>query len=113
MPGFGQFCPVAVTCEIFAQRWTPFILRELLAGSHRFNQLQRGIPRIPRALLARRLRELEAAGVVTSTPLPAGRGRNYAAEIATEIREFLAPELGIDHLEDRYARNRLGEVRGT
>jgi hypothetical protein len=79
MPGFGQFCPVAVTCEIFAQWWTPIILRVLLAGSHRFNQLQRGIPRIPRALLARRLRELEAAGVVTSTPLSAGRGRELCA----------------------------------
>lgn len=77
MAGFGQFCPVAVTCEIFAQRWTPIILRELLAGSHRFNQLQRGIPRLSRALLAQRLRELAGAGVITSEPLPGGRGREY------------------------------------
>jgi DNA-binding HxlR family transcriptional regulator len=94
MPGFGQFCPVAVTCETFAQRWTPIILRELLAGSHRFNQLQRGIPRIPRALLARRLRELEAAGVVTSTPLPAGRGRNYALTAAGEELRIVIEALG-------------------
>jgi DNA-binding HxlR family transcriptional regulator len=77
MSGFGQFCPVAVTCEIFAQRWTPIIVRELLAGSHRFNQLQRGIPRISRALLAQRLRELEGAGIVTSVPLSRGSGREY------------------------------------
>ena len=76
-PGFGQFCPVAVACEVFAERWTPIILRELLAGSHRFNQIQRGIPLISRPLLARRLRDLETAGVITSKPMSAGRGREY------------------------------------
>src|SRR6476620_10615204 len=75
--GFGQFCPVAVACEVFAERWTPIILRELLAGSHRFNQIQRGIPLISRPLLARRLRDLETAGVITSKPMSAGRGREY------------------------------------
>jgi DNA-binding HxlR family transcriptional regulator len=75
--GFGQFCPVAVACEVFAERWTPIIVRELLAGSHRFNQIQRGIPLISRPLLARRLRELEMAGVITSVPVPQGRGREY------------------------------------
>ncbi len=88
MAGFGQFCPVAVASEIFAQRWTPIILRELLAGSHRFNQLQRGIPRISRGLLARRLRELESAGVITSLPLPGRRGRDYQLTDAGE--EFRA-----------------------
>lgn len=75
--GFGQFCPVAVACEVFAERWTPIILRELLAGSHRFNQIQRGIPLISRPLLAQRLRDLEMAGVIVSTPVPTGRGREY------------------------------------
>ncbi|MFN0316246.1 MAG: winged helix-turn-helix transcriptional regulator [Burkholderiales bacterium] len=63
--GFGQFCPVAVACEVFAERWTPIILRELLAGSHRFNEIHRCIPLISRALLVKRLRTLEAAGVIT------------------------------------------------
>jgi DNA-binding HxlR family transcriptional regulator len=53
------------------------ILRELLAGSHRFNEIQRGIPLISRPLLAQRLRDLEIAGVITSTPVSAGRGREY------------------------------------
>ena len=61
---YGQFCPVAVASEIFAERWTPLILRELVLGSTRFNDIQRGVPRMSRALLARRLRELEAHGVV-------------------------------------------------
>ena len=58
MARFGQFCPIAVACEVFAERWTPIILRELFAGSHRFNEIHRCIPLISRPLLARRLREL-------------------------------------------------------
>ena len=75
--GFGQFCPVAVACEIFAERWTPIILRELLSGSHRFNELHRHMPLMSRALLTRRLRELEAAGVIRSAPSRKGRPREY------------------------------------
>jgi DNA-binding HxlR family transcriptional regulator len=77
MGGYGQFCPVAVASEVFAERWTPLILRELLAGVHRFSELQRGVPRMSRALLVARLRELEAAGVITRVPLPGGRGHDY------------------------------------
>jgi DNA-binding HxlR family transcriptional regulator len=61
---YGQFCPVAVACEIFAERWTPIVLRELCLGSRRFNEIHRGVPRMSRALLVRRLRELERTGVV-------------------------------------------------
>lgn len=75
--GFGQFCPVAMACEVFAERWTPIVLRELFAGSHRFNEIHRCIPLMSRALLARRLRDLEAAQVVTSVPSRNGRGREY------------------------------------
>ena len=46
MRGYGQFCPVALGAEVFAERWTPLLLRELLAGSHRFSELQRGLPGI-------------------------------------------------------------------
>ncbi len=62
---YGQFCPVAVASEIFAERWTPVILRELVLGSRRFNDIQRGVPRISRALLVKRLRELAAHGVIS------------------------------------------------
>src|SRR5213593_813772 len=51
MSVYGQFCPVARASEIFAERWTPLILREILVGSHRFNELEAGLPRIPRSLL--------------------------------------------------------------
>jgi DNA-binding HxlR family transcriptional regulator len=75
--GFGQICPVAMASEVFAHRWTPLILRELLSGSRRFNEIQRGLPLISRALLARRLRALESAGVVEAMPLPGERAREY------------------------------------
>jgi len=63
---YGQFCPVAVASEIFAERWTPVILRELVLGSRRFNEIQRGVPRISRALLVKRLRELVRHGVIST-----------------------------------------------
>jgi DNA-binding HxlR family transcriptional regulator len=77
MKGFGQFCPVAVASEVFSARWTPIILRELLAGAERFNELHRGIPLISRPLLMRRLLDLEKAGVITREPLERGRGYRY------------------------------------
>ena len=65
MMGYGQFCPVAVACEVFAQRWTPLILRELFAGATHFNEIKRGLPLISKTLLAQRLRALEHAGVLS------------------------------------------------
>jgi DNA-binding HxlR family transcriptional regulator len=56
---YGQFCPVAKASEIFAARWTPLVLRELMAGMHTFNDIRRDLPLISRAVLVRRLRELE------------------------------------------------------
>lgn len=64
MKSYASFCPVAKTAEIFAERWTPLLLRELCMGSRRFSDLQQGLPLISRSLLSQRLRELELAGVV-------------------------------------------------
>jgi DNA-binding HxlR family transcriptional regulator len=74
---YGQFCPVAKAAEIFAERWTPLILRELLCGSHRFNQLEHGLPRISRTLLTQRLRALEEAGIVERRFTANRRGAEY------------------------------------
>jgi DNA-binding HxlR family transcriptional regulator len=62
---YRQFCPVAMAAETLCTRWTIVVLRELLAGSTRFNELRRGVPRMSPALLSQRLKELEAAGVLT------------------------------------------------
>src|SRR5437763_11550975 len=91
MKGYGQFCPVAVASEIFAERWTPLILRELFAGSRRFSEIRSGMPLISRTLLAQRLRELEDAGVVESSPQPAGRRRDSGlTKAGGRFREFVA-----------------------
>lgn len=84
MSTYGQFCPVAKASEIFAERWTPLILRELLCGSHRFNELERGLPRISRSLLTQRLRSLEAAGLVDRRPNQHGHGSEYHLTTAGE-----------------------------
>lgn len=90
MKGYGQFCPIAVACETFAERWTPLILRELLFGARRFNEIRQAMPLISRTLLGQRLRELEDAGVVRSRPLARGRGREYSpTPAAEEFREVL------------------------
>lgn len=64
---YRQFCPVAMAAEILCTRWTVVLLRELVAGSTRFNELRRGVPRMSPALLSQRLKELEAAGIVART----------------------------------------------
>jgi DNA-binding HxlR family transcriptional regulator len=74
---YGQYCPVARASEILADRWTPLIVRELLAGIHRFNELDRGLPGISRALLAQRLRRLEETGIVERRPGADGGGPAY------------------------------------
>jgi DNA-binding HxlR family transcriptional regulator len=61
---YNQFCPVAMAAEVLCTRWTVVLLRELVAGSTRFNELRRGVPRMSPALLTKRLRDLEAAGVL-------------------------------------------------
>lgn len=61
---YRQFCPVAMAAEVLCTRWTVVLLRELVAGSTRFNELRRGVPRMSPALLSRRLKDLEAAGIV-------------------------------------------------
>jgi len=61
---YRQFCPVAMAAEVLCTRWTVVLLRELVAGSSRFNELRRGVPRMSPALLSRRLKDLEAAGIV-------------------------------------------------
>jgi DNA-binding HxlR family transcriptional regulator len=84
MAAYGQFCPVAKTCELFAERWTPLILRELCCGPAQFNDLRRRLPLMSKTLLAQRLRELERHGVISITGKPSGPGHVYALTLAGE-----------------------------
>jgi DNA-binding HxlR family transcriptional regulator len=72
--GYRQFCPVAMAAEVLCTRWTIVLLRELIVGSTRFNELRRGLPRISPALLSRRLKDLEEAGIVTRAAATGARG---------------------------------------
>lgn len=73
MSKYGQYCPVAQALEILGDRWTLLIIRDLLTGTTHFNDLERGLPGISRALLARRLRDLQAAGIIEKVLNESGR----------------------------------------
>lgn len=77
MKTYGQFCPVAKASEIFCERWTPLIVRDLAAGAVRFSELQRGVPLASPTLLSRRLRQLEDQGIVERRKSESGRSWTY------------------------------------
>ena len=81
---YRQYCPVARASEIFADRWTPLIVRELLSGSRHFNEIHRGLPGISRSLLVSRLRHLEDNGVI-----------EHNAGNASQVNEYVLTEAGI------------------
>jgi DNA-binding HxlR family transcriptional regulator len=60
----GQFCSIARALDVLGQRWMLLVVRELLAGSRRFGEIRRGLPRISRTMLSARLRELMDTGLV-------------------------------------------------
>lgn len=64
MTQYGQFCPVAQALEVFGERWTLLVVRELICGSRRFSEIQRGVPLCSRSVLSQRLRTLTDAGIV-------------------------------------------------
>jgi DNA-binding HxlR family transcriptional regulator len=110
MTTYGQFCPVAKASEIFAERWTPLILRELMMGSHRFNELERGLPRISRTLLSQRLRTFEEFGLLTresdadGRPIyhltPAGHGLyDVIVQLGAWSHRWFNPLVDLDNLD--------------
>jgi DNA-binding HxlR family transcriptional regulator len=84
---YGQFCPIARSSELLAERWTPIIVRNLLNGCQTFTEIRQGAPGIPTALLAQRLDALERHGVVQCTINETGRGRTYRlTEMGQDLR---------------------------
>jgi DNA-binding HxlR family transcriptional regulator len=79
---YGQYCPVARAAEIFGDRWTVLIIRELLADINHFNDLQRGLPRMSRTLLSERLRRLEQTGVLERCAAARGKPTEYRLTLA-------------------------------
>jgi len=100
---FGQFCPVALSSEVLAERWTLLVVRELLAGARRFNEIRRGVPRLSPTLLKERLRTLERAGIVERVPTTNTRGSDYQLTQAGE--ELRAVVAAIGQWGQRWARD--------
>lgn len=74
MTMYSQFCPVAKAAEVFGDRWSPIIIRELCFGTRSFGQLLEAAPPISRTVLAQRLNQLEQFGVVHIEPKPQRQG---------------------------------------
>ncbi|MEQ9813238.1 MAG: helix-turn-helix domain-containing protein [Azospirillaceae bacterium] len=77
MKRYGQFCPVAKAAELFCERWTALILRDLATGVSRFSDLQRGVPLASPTILSSRLKQLEAEGIIERRRSPGGRAWTY------------------------------------
>jgi DNA-binding HxlR family transcriptional regulator len=90
MSDYGQFCPIARSSELLAERWTPILVRNLLNGCTTFNEIRQGAPGISTALLSQRLDKLERTGVIERSPGPSGRGASYHL---TEMGSALRPVL--------------------
>lgn len=88
---YNQFCPVSMAAEIICSRWTLLVLRELMMGSSRFNELRRGVPSMSPALLSKRLRELEAAGIVmrAAAERESGAHEYHLTAAGTELRPII------------------------
>jgi len=92
---YGQFCTVARGAEVLGELWTPLVVRELLCGSRRFNDIRRGVPRMSTSLLTTRLGELERAGLLTRERPDGARGHTYRPTPAAHALEPLVFGLGI------------------
>jgi DNA-binding HxlR family transcriptional regulator len=113
MRSYHQYCPIARGAEVFATRWTPVIVRNLLLGCRTFGELRDGAPGIPRSVLSERLRQLEHHGIVRRRENPRGRGWIYepteAGEQLRAVCDALGGwgatwiELGPQHLDPYYS----------
>lgn len=104
---YAQFCPIAKATEILGEKWTFLIIRELLMGATRFNELQRGLTLISPTLLSKRLDSLNNYGLVLKKKIPGQKGHEY---FATESCKELTPVImGLGQWGMRWARSNLTE----
>ena len=103
MIDYGQFCTVARGAEVLGALWMPLVVRELLCGSHRFNEIHRGVPRMSATLLAQRLRKLQELGVVERRR-GSGGWEYHLTQAGEELRPIV---VGIGHWGARWIGSRL------
>lgn len=91
MTKYGQYCPMAQALELIGDRWTLLVIRDLLTGTRHFNDLERGLPGISRALLARRLRQLQDARLVEKRLNNTGRRTTeyHLTQAGNELQEVV------------------------
>jgi DNA-binding HxlR family transcriptional regulator len=91
---YGQYCPIARGAEIFAERWTPLIIRNLYLGCGSFSEILEGAPGLSRTLLSHRLKQLERVGIVESAPKSEARGHHYKLTSAGHDLFMVCQSLG-------------------
>lgn len=101
---YSQFCPISMASEILCSRWTPLLIRELLCGSTRFNDLRRGLPRMSPTLLSKRLGELETAGVVQPVKGDQGVKEYRLTKAGEELRPLI---MGIGAWGQRWVESEI------
>jgi DNA-binding HxlR family transcriptional regulator len=92
---YGQFCPIARGAEVFAMRWTPLIVRNMLLGCRTFGEIRQGLPGISKTLLSQRLALLEHHGILERRPNPNGRGSLYELTRAGQELHAVTHALGV------------------
>lgn len=102
---YGQFCPIAKAAEVLGERWTILIIRELLLGATRFNELQRALSQISPSLLTKRLVQLQDAGLVIKKDSSSQRRSEYFLTAAG--KELKPVVLGLGEWGARWARGQM------
>lgn len=110
MPDYGRYCPVAIGSDVIADRWTPLIIRELMLGNTRFNDIARGLPGISRSLLVQRLKHLERHGALERWPSPGGRGHEYVLTPAGKDLEQVIMVMGQWAVRWRFDEHRTDDI---
>lgn len=105
MLAYGQFCPVSQALEVVGERWTLLVVRELLCGNYRFNEIMHGVPLISRSLLSQRLKSLEESGLVKRQARESGGGFEY--RLTEAGRELEGVVMGLGTWGRRWAQQKL------
>jgi len=107
MKGYGQFCPIAKACEALGERWTLLLIRELLCGSHRFNDFKRGLPLISPTMLSQRLNILQQRGLVELKHSADNRSKEY--HLTQAGRELEPIVMGLGEWGSRWVRSQMSD----
>lgn len=107
MRSYNQFCPIAKAAELFCERWTALIIRDLAGGANRFSQLQRGVPLASPTLLSQRLKQLEAEGIIKRRKAEYGRG--WTCHLTEAGRDLVPIVMALGEWGQRWARRDLAE----